>query len=186
MWRQGDVLIAPVAALPDGATQCTTNILAHGEISGHSHRVVLPSTAELWERGDDLFLSVRARAATIVHEEHRSVTVPHGVYRVWSQREYIAAHLAPRPVLPERDDDDVFLILAGAQLIDRDEDTGGERRLLRVTTSDEDVVCLAVTCPSSGKRYRIRVPPTARTCRAAAAWVAGFDNPDEYQPILET
>ena len=32
----------------------------------------------------------------------------------------------------------------------------------------------------------LRVPPTVRTCRAAAAWLAGFSEPDAYRPVLET
>jgi hypothetical protein len=30
------------------------------------------------------------------------------------------------------------------------------------------------------------VPPAMRTCHQAAAWIAGFDNPNDYRPILET
>jgi hypothetical protein len=41
-------------------------------------------------------------------------------------------------------------------------------------------------CPSTGRQYIIRVPPTTPTCRHAAAWIAGFDNPDDYQPLIET
>jgi hypothetical protein len=32
----------------------------------------------------------------------------------------------------------------------------------------------------------VRVPPTMRNCRQAVAWTAGFDNPDDYEPIAET
>jgi hypothetical protein len=31
----------------------------------------------------------------------------------------------------------------------------------------------------------LRVPPWTRTCREAAAWIAGFEDPDEYQPVIE-
>jgi hypothetical protein len=43
-----------------------------------------------------------------------------------------------------------------------------------------------VACPSTGRRYALRVPPTMRSCRQAAAWTAGFDNPDLYRPLIET
>jgi hypothetical protein len=32
----------------------------------------------------------------------------------------------------------------------------------------------------------LRVPPTMTTCRHAVAWTAGFDDPDDYQPTVET
>jgi hypothetical protein len=34
--------------------------------------------------------------------------------------------------------------------------------------------------------YALRVPPTMRSCRQAAAWMAGFDDPDDYRPLVET
>ncbi|NOK61345.1 MAG: hypothetical protein GFH27_549305n114 [Chloroflexi bacterium AL-W] len=53
-------------------------------------------------------------------------------------------------------------------------------------TGDEDLVCVSVICPSTGRQYLIRVPPQTRTCHQAAAWIAGFDDPNAYQPIAET
>lgn len=92
-----------------------------------------------------------------------------------------------RRVLLERMGYERFLAQARAQVVDRDQDAGGERRLLRVPlTGDEPLVCVAVLCPSTGRQYLIRVPPTMRTCRQAVAWIAGFDNPDDYRPIKET
>jgi hypothetical protein len=44
---------------------------------------------------------------------------------------------------------------------------------------------LKVVCPSTGHLHVLRVPPHMRSCRQAAAWIAGFDNPDDYQPIIE-
>jgi hypothetical protein len=52
--------------------------------------------------------------------------------------------------------------------------------------NDEPLVCVSVICPSTGRQYVIRVPPEIDTCHKAVAWVAGFDNPDEYQPLVET
>lgn len=80
-----------------------------------------------------------------------------------------------------------FLKDAKAQVLDRDTDPGGPRELLRVGwEDDEDLVALSCFCPSTGRQYVIRVPPTTSTCRHAAAWIAGFDDPDDYNPILET
>jgi len=51
---------------------------------------------------------------------------------------------------------------------------------------DEPLVCLSLVCPSTGHQYLLRVPPTMQTCHQAAAWIAGFDQPDAYHPIAES
>jgi hypothetical protein len=92
-----------------------------------------------------------------------------------------------RRVLLERMGYEAFLSAAEAETMHRDRDPGGERRLLRVRMqNDEDLVCVSVICPSTGRQYIIRVPPTMRSCRQAVAWIAGFDNPDDYRPLVET
>jgi hypothetical protein len=92
-----------------------------------------------------------------------------------------------RRVLLERMGYEAFLDKAGAETLDGDRDPGGERRLLRVRIDgDEDLVCVSVICPSTGRRFVIRVPPTTRSCRQAVAWIAGFDDPDDYRPPVET
>jgi hypothetical protein len=94
---------------------------------------------------------------------------------------------ARRQVLLERFGLERFFIEANAQILDVDQDAGGERKLLRVPIAgDEDLVCVLVHCPSTGRRYILRVPPTMKTCREAIAWTAGFDNPDLYRPLVET
>ena len=97
------------------------------------------------------------------------------------------ANVERRRVLLERMGYEAFLCHARAEILDRDEDPGGERRLLKVPMrNDEDLVCLAVYCPSTGRQYVLRVPPKMRRCREAAAWIAGFDADDDYRPIAET
>jgi hypothetical protein len=92
-----------------------------------------------------------------------------------------------RRVLLERMGYEKFLAEAQAKVLDSDRDPGGERRLLYVPMqNDEPLVCLAVYCPSTGRQYMLRVPPKMRTCRQAAAWIAGFDREEDYQPIAET
>lgn len=79
-----------------------------------------------------------------------------------------------------------FLEEIDAQVLDRDRDAGGERKLLRVPfPGDEDFVAIWVICPSTARNYVLRVPPTMKTCHQAAAWLAGFDNPDDYAPLIE-
>ena len=92
-----------------------------------------------------------------------------------------------RRVLLERMGFEQFLTQAKADVLNKDRDAGGERRLLRVRLKDdEDLVCVSVFCPSTARQYLIRVPPTMTTCRQAIAWTAGFDNPDDYRPLVET
>ena len=76
---------------------------------------------------------------------------------------------------------------SGARTLDEDTDCGGPRQLLRIQLSgDEPLVGLTCRCPSTGRQYFLRVPPTMKTCHQAAAWVAGYDNPAHYRPKIET
>ena len=94
MYRHGDVLIAPVAptAVPENAIRRPDLILAHGEITGHTHRVQPRDAASLFEIDSQLFLRVHA-PATVVHEEHKPIALAPGTYRVWRQREYAPAEI---------------------------------------------------------------------------------------------
>jgi hypothetical protein len=98
-----------------------------------------------------------------------------------------------RRVMLDRMGYEAFFKEANAVELHRDIDAGGMRRLLRVEFQDanrwqrdEPVVCLSVICPSTARHYIIRVPPNMQTCHQAAAWVAGFDDSDQYHPIRET
>jgi hypothetical protein len=88
MWRQGDVLIAAIETVPDGAVRRQSSVLLEGELTGHAHRIEVPSTAELWEYNGQLYMKVLARTTTIVHDEHKPIMLNSGTYRVWRQREY--------------------------------------------------------------------------------------------------
>ena len=88
LWRHGDVLIASVEDVPQEAKKLPTAILAHVEITGHSHRIEDPSTVEVWQARGMMFVKVTADWAAVVHEEHKRITLPRGIYRVWQQREY--------------------------------------------------------------------------------------------------
>ncbi len=46
-------------------------------------------------------------------------------------------------------------------------------------------VMVEVTCPSTGKKYRLRVPPQTLSVRAAVAWTFGLQ-PRQYCPKIET
>src|SRR5215467_2720856 len=91
LWRQGDVFITRVESIPDAAraSRLPHGILAHGELTGHSHRLDDSRSAALFAgAGRDLFLDVSPGGARVVHEEHGAIVLPVGLYRVWRQREY--------------------------------------------------------------------------------------------------
>jgi hypothetical protein len=91
-----------------------------------------------------------------------------------------------RRVLIERLGYETFLQQVGGLIRDRDRDAGGERQLVYIPfEDDEPLMVLKVTCPSTGHIHILRVPPYMRSCHQAAAWIAGFDNPDDYHPAIE-
>lgn len=95
MWRHGDVLIAGVEKIPSNAKRRPDVVLARGEQTGHMHRIEYPDTAELWELNGQLYIKVITDTARIVHEEHKPITIPQGLYRVWQQREYSPEKIRP-------------------------------------------------------------------------------------------
>ncbi len=91
-----------------------------------------------------------------------------------------------RRVMMERIGYERFLIEVNAKVIDRDTDAGGERSLVKVELpNDEPFVAVSVGCPSTGRKYVLRVPPTIQSAHAASAWLAGFDDPKKYAPAVE-
>lgn len=88
LFRHGDVLIQKVSKLPGTAKQLKHRTLAHGELTGHSHSIKEKDGVALWQAAGELFLRIEAKQATVVHQEHAPIEIPHGIYRVWRQREY--------------------------------------------------------------------------------------------------
>jgi hypothetical protein len=98
LYRHGDVLVAKVDGIPHEAAKRNHLVLAEGELTGHSHRIADPYSAELWQTGGELFLRVVTDSARLVHQEHGPIDLPRGDYRVWRQREY-----SPRAITIVRD-----------------------------------------------------------------------------------
>lgn len=83
-YRQGDVLIEEVSSIPKKAKVDRTNILVYGESTGHAHRL---NDGVLFALGEDKY--VQALDGTkVTHEEHDTIELPEGVYKVIRQREY--------------------------------------------------------------------------------------------------
>ncbi|GLW57530.1 hypothetical protein [Kitasatospora phosalacinea] len=98
MYRQGDVLIVPVApsAVPGAVAHMARQprdvrgrlVLALGEVTGHAHAVLGPG--ELVREGGQFapaWLHL-PEGGKVVHEEHAAITLPGGWFRVVRQREY--------------------------------------------------------------------------------------------------
>lgn len=87
LYRHGDVLVQRVESMPHALPRPGTT-LARGEVTGHSHRFRDPATMQLYQAGLETYVRVLADAAELIHEEHHTITLPRGDYRVWMQREY--------------------------------------------------------------------------------------------------
>lgn len=98
MYRQGDVLIVPIAEpeVPPGVAEAPAEprdargrmVLALGEVTGHAHAVLGPGRL-VRERGSAGSLLHVPEGGRVVHEEHAAIALPKGWYRVIRQREYV-------------------------------------------------------------------------------------------------
>lgn len=92
MYRQGDVLIVPVKTLPKGRAEVKSGVpgrvvLAYGEVTGHHHSIE-KEDATLTEFEGATYLEVAEALADLEHQEHSTIQIPKGKYRVIRQREY--------------------------------------------------------------------------------------------------
>lgn len=96
MYRQGDILIVPVSEkdrwVHDRAgTWALVNggIVERGEATGHAHRLVLGDVMQQVRNQRELRL-VSSGGAQLTHDEHDTIVLPEGEYRVLRQREFQA------------------------------------------------------------------------------------------------
>lgn len=101
--RQGDVLIERISKIPTTATKQKKSahiILAHGEVTGHHHCLELADPADWWKEGEiaptlekpstlagEIFVNLKV-PAKVTHDEHSTIDLPVGNYRISRQREY--------------------------------------------------------------------------------------------------
>jgi len=92
MYRQGDVLIMPVQSIPVGLDPIGRDgsrvVLAHGEATGHAHTIKAEGAALFRTTSNDVYLSVTGDPVALAHDEHDTLIIPPGKYRVVRQREY--------------------------------------------------------------------------------------------------
>ena len=93
-FRQGDVLIIPVAKTPGDLEQIARDngrvVLAYGEVTGHAH-AIKDARAALFRdpKLAAVFMHVSGDApVALEHEEHATIHLPPGDYEIRRQREY--------------------------------------------------------------------------------------------------
>jgi hypothetical protein len=86
MIRQGDLLFIP-SSIPVGTTEVEDGVVARGEATGHNHRIRSRAEGILLMLGTAMYIKA-LRETPIDHEEHKTVTLPVGDWRVQRQREY--------------------------------------------------------------------------------------------------
>lgn len=85
MLQQGDVLIVKVKEIQ--GKKLTHLTLAKGELTGHNHTITR-GEAELYDHEGTLFLRVKSDEAILTHQEHDTLTIPKGDYKINIVREY--------------------------------------------------------------------------------------------------
>jgi hypothetical protein len=93
--RHGDLLLERIDSIPKGAKERNTNVILDGEVTGHAHRLI---GGAILDHEDRAYLSV-PKTATVIHEEHNTITLPPGDYVVTRQREYNPYERAARNVV---------------------------------------------------------------------------------------
>lgn len=85
----GDVNFKRLEELPAGLKKVLRNargfVLAEGEVTGHAH--VIEEKCEVYEKYGVLYL-VNSKPVKVKHEEHATVTVPPGIWKIGITREY--------------------------------------------------------------------------------------------------
>ena len=90
-YRQGDCFLEAVNEIPRDAKASQPRngrfVLLDGEATGHHHSVAVCDDVEMFERGGTLYLRVN-QETPLEHQEHNTVPLPPGNYRMTRQREY--------------------------------------------------------------------------------------------------
>lgn len=97
-YRQGDVLLIeeriPRSWLPVRMAKVARDagrlVLAYGEVTGHAHVIDAPEgeAVQLSDKDNRRFLKLMSDV-DLVHEEHDTIKVPKGTYRVVQQEQFV-------------------------------------------------------------------------------------------------
>jgi hypothetical protein len=94
VYRQGDVLITPINEIPSGLKRTNKVTLAFGEVTGHHHTIYDSGCVGYANEIEGLaaYLDVESDC-NLTHQEHDTITIPPGKYKVTRQVEYTPAAL---------------------------------------------------------------------------------------------
>jgi hypothetical protein len=98
-FQQGDVIGRKLDNIPEGTIKSLGRnrlVLAHGE-SGHSH-VIEDDEAELIQIGERILLKL-SKQATVVHEEHKPITLEAGIWEIGRVQEFDYFSMMRRSVM---------------------------------------------------------------------------------------
>ena len=84
--QQGDVILEKVNDV-EGVKIKHNGVLMEGEVTGHAHRIVDIAGVEFYNKDGLLYLKTN-KPIDVVHEEHGTITVDPGIYKIRKVREY--------------------------------------------------------------------------------------------------
>jgi len=90
--QQGDVLFFQVEEIPTGLKRIKNKdtrgvVFAEGEVTGHYHGTSLDKFIETFKDADDVMWATLTAPKEVTHQEHGTVTLPAGNYRIGIVRE---------------------------------------------------------------------------------------------------
>lgn len=96
-YRQGDLLFESVEDIPADSKPSESKILAYGEVTGHSHQLLI-GDFKRFDLNDEVYLDLPV-AGEVVHEEHATIPLEPGKFRVTRQRQFDPLLSIPKPVI---------------------------------------------------------------------------------------
>lgn len=99
--QQGDVLLEAVSSIPSMAKKKKADkrgyVLAEGEHTGHFHAITAEDGLEFYEHDGTLFLKTD-HEVELTHQEHNTITVTPGTYKIGRVREMDYTQMMVRQV----------------------------------------------------------------------------------------
>lgn len=89
MYRQGDLLFIKTNQNPIGIKKHSLVVLG-SSITGHEHKLTAGEVYENepnWNNKGNFYVVIPVGGADLVHPEHKTISLPEGIYEVRRQRE---------------------------------------------------------------------------------------------------
>lgn len=86
--QQGDVLLFKINAIAKNVKKLKHCVVAEGEATGHKHQIENGNSALFEDDENNMFLNVENETAIMTHEEHASVKIPKGIWKIKKVLEY--------------------------------------------------------------------------------------------------